>query len=154
MAPASTVVAEAFLADHRRLEALLAELLIASEARDHLAERKLWLECDAALATHMECEETHLIPALLRLHERDARVVVHEHRHIRRRLAELGAAIAPHGFSPGTVRDFIDEVRAHARSEDRLLYRWADAHLGEPEHIAAIAALTASLGVLSTVPVT
>jgi hypothetical protein len=56
---------------------------------------------------------------------------VQEHRHIRTRLSELRTAVDLHLVQLGSVRNFIDELRAHAKSEDRLLYQWADGHLDE-----------------------
>jgi hypothetical protein len=40
-----------------------------------------------------------------------------------------------------SIRNFRDELRAHAFSEDRLVYSWAGAHLGEPSQSLAIDAL-------------
>jgi hemerythrin-like domain-containing protein len=134
-------VSHRFLLDHKRLEVLLVQLLAAFTANDHEAESRLWQECSSGLRSHLEAEETHLIPALRRLSERDARVVVQEHQHIRTRLAEIGAGIDSRSVRTETVRDFIDELRAHAQSEDRLLYRWADSHLDEQELASAVGAL-------------
>lgn len=120
---------------------LFGELLAAFTANDHEAESRLWPDCSSGLRSHLETEETHLIPALRRLSERDARVLVQEHHHIRTRLAEIGAGIDSRSVRLETVRDFIDELRAHAQSEDRLLYRWADTHLDEQELSTAIGAL-------------
>jgi hypothetical protein len=39
------------------------------------------------------------------------------------------------------ARHFVDELRAHARNEDRLLYRWADDQLDDDAQLATIGAL-------------
>ncbi len=130
-----------FPSDHQRVEVLFGRLLAASTANDHEAARRLWSECSSALMTHLEAEETHLIPALRRVSERDARVLVQEHQHLRTRLVEIGAAIESRRIRFETVRDFIDELHAHAQSEDRLLHRWADTPLDEQQLTTAIGAL-------------
>lgn len=135
------VVSHRFLLDHERLEVLLGELLAAVRANDHERESRLWEECRAGLMVHLEAEETHLIPALRRMNERDARVIVQEHHHIRTRLAEIGAGMVSRSVRFDSLRDFIDELRAHAQSEDRLLYKWADTHLDEQQLASAIGAL-------------
>lgn len=135
------IVSRRFLVDHQRLEVLLGELLAAVRANDHERESRLWEECKSGLMVHLEAEETHLIPALRRMNERDARVLVQEHHHIRTRLAEIGAGMVSRSVRFETVRNFIDEFRAHERSEERLLYKWADAHLDEQQLASAAGAL-------------
>ncbi len=141
-------IRDRFLADHRRLETLLEQLLAAFEANDREVIAKLWTEFDSGLLAHLEAEETYLIPALFWICERDARVLVQEHRHIRTRLAELGVGIDLHVVRLSAARDFVDELRAHARTEDRLLYARlldpaGDARLQEPDRASVIAALSA-----------
>ena len=136
-------IRDRFLADHRRLEKLLEQLLAAFEANDREDVASLWTTFESGLLAHMEAEEEHLIPALLRLREREARALVHEHRHIRTRLAELGVGIDLHIVRLASARNFIDELRAHAQGEDRLLYQWGDAHLDEAQRQSVLAALSA-----------
>jgi hemerythrin superfamily protein len=134
-------ICDRFLDDHRRVETGLERLLavVAANYREDMS--RLWTDFDAGLLAHLEAEEKYLIPALSRVCERDARVVVQEHRHIRTRLTELGTAVDLHLVQLSSVRNFIDELRAHAKSEDRLLYQWADGHLDEPGHTSVIDAL-------------
>jgi hemerythrin-like domain-containing protein len=140
--PPPEAIREGFLADHRRLEALVEDLLSAFERDDRDAVARLWTALESGLLAHFEAEETHLLPELLRKSERDARVIIGEHRHLRSRLTELGVGIDLHLVRLEMARHFVDELRAHARNEDRLLYRWADEHLGEPEQRAMLEALT------------
>src|SRR5678809_1402573 len=122
-------IRDQFLADHGRLERLFARLLTAFEANDREDVADLWAEFESGLLAHMETEETQLIPALQRVSPRNARILVQEHRHIRARLTELGVALDLHALRLDTARAFVDELRAHARSEDALLYKWADERL-------------------------
>lgn len=110
--------------DHRRLEQLVEELLVALESDDAHAIASAWSRLEAELLAHFEAEETHLIPELVRTSQRDARVIIGEHRHLRSRISELGATARRHTLRPETARNFISELRAHARNEDRLLYSY------------------------------
>jgi hemerythrin-like domain-containing protein len=141
---ARTSIRDRFLADHQRLEASLERLLAALAANEQTAVSRLWTAFASDLTAHLEAEEAHLIPALFEVFERDVRVIVQEHRHIRARLTELATAVESQTARLGSVRDFIDELRAHAHNEDRLLYRWTDAHLDEPQRTFVIDALSRS----------
>ena len=117
------------LADHERLEALFQQLLSAFEEDDREGVAALWTRFDRELLEHMETEERFLIPWLLRANQQAARAIMQEHRHIRSRLTELGASVDLHTIRLTMARAFIDELRAHAKHEDRALYSWADAHI-------------------------
>jgi hypothetical protein len=110
------------LSAHESLEAAAAQLLSALEAGDGEQAAKLWTTLSSLVTSHLDVEDEHLLPALLQWSERDARVLVHEHRHLRMRLEEL----APRATA-FAVRGFVEELRAHQRSEDRLLRQFADA---------------------------
>jgi hemerythrin-like domain-containing protein len=127
-----------FLDDHDRLEALFKELLAAFEANDNESIARLWTEFESGLLAHMEAEEAHLIPCLQRVSPVSARILTQEHGHIRTRLAELGVVVDLHSVWLDTARAFIDELRAHAKTEDRLLYQWADERLGDAEKASAL----------------
>jgi Hemerythrin HHE cation binding domain len=138
----SGAIREGFLADHLRLEALVEEVLAAFEANDREGVARLWTALESGLLAHFDAEETHLIPELLSsTSARDARVIIGEHRHLRARLAELGVGIDLHMVRVEMARDFVHELRAHARNEERLLYPWADEHLGENEQRSMLDAL-------------
>ena len=135
-------ICDRFLADHQRLEARLEHLLTALAANDHPKASEVWQGLESGLVIHIEAEEARLIPALLVARERDTRVLVQEHRHIRARLSDLGSGFASGSLrQKNSLRDFIDEMRAHARTEDRLLYQWADLHLDDIGRTLAIDAL-------------
>jgi len=126
-------IREKLIADHRRLDGLLERVLgaIAADERETIADA--FTEFDCRLRTHLEAEECHLIPALLRSDPRAARAILAEHAHIRARLLELATAIDLHTIRLSAASAFASELRAHASHEDNFLYRWADEHLGEAE---------------------
>jgi hypothetical protein len=137
-------VSEHFLADHARLERLLGRVQSALEKPDRDGALQRWTEYRASLMAHLEAEEKNLIPALLLRSQREARVIVQEHRHLRSRIKELDDAMASHPREEALedLRDFSDELRAHTLGEERILYRWTDSHLDESQRILAIEALT------------
>ena len=121
------------LADHRKVESLLEELLVAFQASDRTLTERLWNEFETRLEAHLEAEETTLIPALEKRAPRDARTLIEEHRHIRRRMLELGTALDLHLARFEMARFFVEELKAHASHEDELLYQWADQELSVAE---------------------
>jgi hypothetical protein len=137
----TTLVRSHFLADHQSDETLLESLLAALAANDHPNASRIWKAFETGLVVHLEAEEKLLMPGLLVARERDTRVLIQEHRHIRARVTGLGNGWVLGVMSPSTLRDFMDEMRAHAKTEDRLLYQWADVHLDDAGRAAAIGAL-------------
>ena len=142
--PAPITISEHFLADHQRLEALVARVLAAFSANDRELVAALWTEFDAGLLAHLEAEETYLIPVLLRTAERDARILLQEHKHMRTRLMELGVGIDLHLVNLEAAQSFMRELHAHATHEDALLYQRADLELQATERTSVFAALAAS----------
>lgn len=141
----STTIRNRFLDDHSELEDLFAGLLDAFEANDREGVAQLWNEFDDRLAKHLEAEERFVIPQLFAARPRDARAILEEHRHIRSRLVELGCAVDLHTVRLDAARGFVDELRAHARHEEDVLYRWADEHLPAAEQTHLVARLRAPL---------
>ena len=90
-----------------------------------------WARFERQLLAHLTLEENDLIPALMAVNRAAAQGLLNEHAHIRSRLAELGAAVDLHIVRLDVAREFIEELRAHAKHEDELLYRWADEHVDE-----------------------
>src|SRR5262249_54453386 len=124
-------IRDRFIEDHREMEALLDEVLRAFEAGDRERGATRWTEFDARLLSHMEAEEHHLIPLLMRTNERAARAILEEHKHFRSRLTELGAGVDLHTVRLSAARELIDELKAHSAHEDRMLYSWADKHVDD-----------------------
>jgi hypothetical protein len=67
--------------------------------------------------------------------------VLAEHEEIRARLLELGTGVDLHIVKLDAARAFVDELRAHAEHEEKVLYHWADEHLDEAERASFLTAL-------------
>jgi hemerythrin-like domain-containing protein len=141
----SMAVRDRFGADHHELESLFGSVLDAFEANDREGIVQLWNEFDDRLGKHLDAEERFLIPQVFAARPREARTILEEHWHIRSRLVELGCRVDLHTARLETARGFIDDLRAHARHEDEILYQWADGHLPASEQRTLVAALTAPL---------
>ena len=131
-----------FSADHEELEDLFGALLDAFEANDRQGVALLWTEFDVRLTQHLAAEERFVLPQLFVSCPRDARTIMEEHRHIRSRLSELRFGVDLHTVRLETARGFVDELRAHARHEDGVLYRWAEEHLAAIDRTAVLSKLT------------
>lgn len=83
----------------------------------------LWTD---ELASHFASEETHLLPALRALHaDVLARRMCREHR----RLHALAGREARHAPSPETLRQFGEQLRAHIRFEERVVFPYLERRL-------------------------
>jgi hypothetical protein len=129
--PTQTVLREHLLADHRNLEKQIDQLVRACEANDQPRMEALWNDFETRLVAHLETEELHLVPLLLERERRAGSAIIEEHKHVRRRLAELGTAVDLHQLRLDALQRFLDELRAHAKTEDSLMYQWADEQLAE-----------------------
>ena len=127
------------------MDALMARVLEAFADNDRELVATLWHEFDAGILAHLEAEEKFMIPILLRVCERDARILIQEHKHIRTQLVELGIGVDLHLVRLESARSFISELHAHSLHEDTLLYRRADAELGDEERQSVFAALAENL---------
>lgn len=121
------------LADRSRQESALEQFLSAFEENGREDVARSWTEVASVVLAQLEGEETNVLPALLSVSQRDARVMMGEHNHLRARMAELGTAIDLRAVRLESARDFVEELRAHGRSENRLLLRWAEEHLDEEQ---------------------
>ncbi len=131
-------ISRQLLDDHRRMEDLLRRLLAAFEANDREDVRTLWDEFETGLLAHMETEEEHLIPRLIRVNEPDGRALLEEHQLLRRRLTELGLEVDLHTIRLDRALMFIEELRAHSRHEDKWLYRFGDEQFSVAERDALL----------------
>lgn len=101
----------------------------------------LWTQLESELERHMLAEEKFLIVRLRESNPEDAETILTDHRAIRARLAEFGVGIDLHIIRMTMASKFIDELQKHARLEDKLLYQWGDAHLGERDQASLLSAL-------------
>jgi len=119
--------------EHARLDRLFRELLAAFEADARVDVARLWNEFDADLRAHMQLEEDELMPKFLEFNALDAVDLLRDHQRIRDKLLALGVGVDLHQTRHTQVAEFLRELRAHARREDELMYRWAEQCLeGEP----------------------
>lgn len=126
------------LRSHRCLEELYLQVLDAMAiSAPNL--RDLWTTLDRELHAHMETEERFVLPAFARVDRDEALAILRDHGFFREQLLELGVAIDLHAIRFERSRDLVDRLRMHAAREERLLYRWADQHLGVPAIEAALA---------------
>jgi hypothetical protein len=109
------------LAEHNRLASALDDVAAALVVNDGPSVARLWSELQSGLFSQLEEQDAWLVPKLLRVHERGARVLIHEHRHLRARLADLDIAVRSHRATLDALRNFKSELRAHARTESRIL---------------------------------
>jgi hemerythrin superfamily protein len=136
--PPSGTIRDKCLADHRRIEDLVGLAREALESGDPALYASRWTECALALCRHMEAEERHMLPRLLAVASRLARTLVAEHGHLRRRLAELAGAPPSPGERVEQLGRFLEELRAHGRHEEAVLYPWADENLDPAEREALL----------------
>lgn len=116
---------ERLLSDHRRLEKLFEQLTDAFDANAREDTQALWSELETGLEKHFEAEERFLFPRFAKLDATETRALLDEHALIRQRLADLGAGVDLKLVKADVARGFIDALKAHAKREDEILYRWA-----------------------------
>jgi hemerythrin superfamily protein len=114
-------------AHHLRLERLFDTLVTQAAEGDPVRVREQWGQFEHDLLQHMQEEETAMLPAFARYHPEEAARFRKEHDDIRRRLLELGIDLDLHQLRESTVREFVDQLRDHARREEALLYPWEQA---------------------------
>jgi hemerythrin HHE cation binding domain-containing protein len=134
--------------DHQRLDALFERLLAAFHADAHAQLGPLWTEFDSRLRGHIALEEEHILPEFARIDPAEARELAKEHMRIRKLLSERDIAGDLHLAREETIRDLVTLLRAHAKREDDLMYRWAANHLDAAEQRTIVAQLRSALGKL------
>ena len=111
--------------DHAQLDARFAAVLAGARCGDVATMRSEWQRFDRELTSHMDLEEAELLPAFERQYPEQARSLREEHVRIRAGLTEMGVDLDLHCLRADRVEAFIELLRAHARSEEHLLYPWA-----------------------------
>jgi hypothetical protein len=115
-------IRERFLVNRDRLSDLAARVLEAIESGQHEAIASSWAEFGANVTAHLDEEQTAIIPTLFELRPRDVQGILQEHRHIRARLGDVHAAMSKGASFARPVRRFVDELRAHLRHEEAILF--------------------------------
>lgn len=136
-----SAIRDGFTADHQRLEEIVTEVLAAPAATNPVERQRMWRTLEARIQSHFEAEEKYAIPKLMAARPRDGHALLAEHKHLRRRLAELAAEIGLSIARFESALGFVDELRAHARHEETLLYRWCDDHLDSTDKELLLTAL-------------
>jgi hypothetical protein len=111
--------------EHAHLDRLFRDLLYAFEADARMEVGRLWNQFDAELRTHMTLEEEHLLPQFLEFNAPEAAALLREHDQLRDKLLKLGVGVDLHLTRFTQVDEFVAQLRAHAKREDALMYRWA-----------------------------
>lgn len=124
---------------HDLIERLLGDVKIEVRKDDPRELYGYWSGFVRELEDHMAAEEEVLLPEFAVAHPAEAVVLSEQHGHFRRRLAELGVQIDLHCLRAETIDVLVEELRAHARREDLLLYPWAATHVRGYEGALALA---------------
>lgn len=120
---------DALSAHHGALDAACLELMGAAHSADPRALAQRWREVERDLLEHMAAEEQLMLPEYGE-HDPDvARALRNEHTALRDHMFELGVAVQFHALRWEALQYFVDELRAHARREELILYRWAEDHI-------------------------
>jgi hypothetical protein len=119
--------------DDAALDAAIATLLGALEADDLGVVASTWPAFARDVVAHMDDEEQRVTPRIAAVRPREALAILQEHRFLRGRLRELGDALARRALRLEDARSFRDELRAHARHEEKILQRMPEANDGSSE---------------------
>ena len=136
---------EILRSDHARLDALFEELLDDFADGRQREIRSTWTEFDRSVLVHLDTEERFILPLFERVNPEETAALRAEHARIRRLLGELGVGVDLHLVRLEMAREFIGLLRAHARREDLLLYRWAASDLEEAARVAVTQKLLPAL---------
>lgn len=117
--------------DHERLDALFVKLLEEFREGDPKKVRAMWTRFETGLSAHLQAEERHLLPLFAGVEPAEAAGLLAEHATFRKRLDELGVGVDLHVVSLAIALEFVESLRAHARRENRLFYRWAERRVEE-----------------------
>jgi hypothetical protein len=114
------------MADHAEISALFDEVLAAFKSGDRDLAALVFTRFERRLEAHLALEDELLLPPLRRVDPDEAAALSADHEWIRAQLTELGIGVDLHLTRATWVAAFVEKLRAHARREDALLYRWAD----------------------------
>jgi hemerythrin superfamily protein len=127
--------------EHNRLDEVFEELLAAFRAGDRAEVAVRWDSFAAGLNAHMALEEEYILPGFAATDPEEAALIAREHGEIRASLADLEVGLDLHCTNLHAAERFIRALRDHAQREEALLYRWAQANLGEAQQASLSAQL-------------
>jgi len=119
------------LREHAQLETLFEELVTAFRAGDREESAALWTAFESDLEAHMALEEKLILPDFAKVDAGEAAALAREHAAIRTSLSELGVGVDLHCTNLDAVDAFIRLLKAHAKRENALMYRWTRENLRE-----------------------
>jgi hemerythrin-like domain-containing protein len=120
-----TNAAELLPEHHRVLDDRLDRIVMGAKVRDAADLRDDWSDFERELLRHLEYEEAELLPGFATDSPAEARAILAEHANIRATLADLGMSLDLHLLRSQAVEAFVQQLKAHARREDEMLYAWA-----------------------------
>lgn len=123
--PPATDLGQLLGAEHARLEQLFEEMLSAFQADARVEAQTLWSQFDSELRAHMALEESRILPRLQQVNAPEAAALRREHDSLREKLLQLGIGVDLHITRDAHVEAFLAELRAHAKREDALMYRFS-----------------------------
>jgi hypothetical protein len=126
----SAAIRRQMMADHAEIEAVFGEVADAFKCGDWDVASAAFSRLEQRLVSHLALEDELLLPALEKLDPAEAAAIAEDHARIRARLHELGIGLELHYTRATAFAELVEMLRAHARREDALLYRWADQMLG------------------------
>lgn len=110
---------------HAELDERVVNLLLHADGGDCHDLAGEWNHFEGELARHFEIEEHEVFPLFARENPEEVARLRQEHGALRRDLLALGIRADLHLLRAEAVRDFVRDLRAHARREQEVLYRWA-----------------------------
>jgi hemerythrin-like domain-containing protein len=110
---------------HAELDQRIVKLLLRADGGDNHDVAAEWNRLEEDLSRHFEVEERELFPHFQRENPEEVAALRQEHAALRRDLLALGIRADLHFLRAEAVRDFVEQLRAHAAREDGTLYRWA-----------------------------
>lgn len=130
-----TTIRQKMLDEHAAIEQMVVDVLAACEAGDGDSVRRGFAALSERLVSHLDIEDRHMLPHLYRRSPRRARGIAEEHKYLRGRLVDIQAQLPRQEGVAALLVAFLEELRAHVRSEERALYEWSDVGLAEAERI-------------------
>lgn len=111
--------------EHARLDAMLATVLELTHADVRPRLERQWAVFEESLLSHLEAEETLLLPVVAKHDGAFAARIRDEHTKIRALLGEIGVGLELHMVREERMHQLAQFLRDHAAMEEGPLYLWA-----------------------------
>lgn len=134
MTPPPPALRKQLLHEHRALEQLFDRLMNAFQANAREDIQAIWTELDRNLEQHFELEERVFFPRFAKVDLLETASLLEEHEGMRKLCAELGVGVDLKLVRTSVANGFIALLKAHAKREELVLYRWVNETLqDDPE---------------------